>query len=289
MQEAPAKQIDEAISVTSAPEKAAPPPAPTAKGAPPAAAAPVTAPSTSAPAAAAVPARAAAYAPSSASENGASPLVARITINEKTEATVALMTETEAAESVATGAEAEAEESRPPSQHGDEMSAAEIAEAEALADEFSKDARARKEQYEATTKVRHTHATILAFPSAASLASGPAFNTASYPYQVQAVIRGKAARASGRKAAEETPAAEADPAVAEPAPTATPAPAEEAAPPEEATPPTAEAVPLAGESVVEEAAEAAVEGDSPPVETAVEMAEDGESVRVSLSVDTPRA
>ena len=53
-------------------------------------------------------------------------------------------------------AEPEAEESRPPSQRSptDEMSEAEIAEAAALDEEFKKEARERKEQYAATTKVR---------------------------------------------------------------------------------------------------------------------------------------
>ena len=53
-------------------------------------------------------------------------------------------------------AEAEAEESRPPSQRSptDEMSEAEIAEAATLDEEFKREARERKEQYAATTKVR---------------------------------------------------------------------------------------------------------------------------------------
>ena len=165
--EAPGKQIDESPPVNSAPEKAAPPPpsaAPAAKAAP--ASSPV--PSSAAPAPAALPARAAEYAPA-APEGGDSPLIARITINENVEATVAIMTEIEAAETgntpreseekagaqAETHAEVEAEESKPPSQRSltDEMSEAEIAEATALDEEFKKEARERKEQYEATTKV----------------------------------------------------------------------------------------------------------------------------------------
>tara|TARA_B100000795_G_C22646978_1_gene378748 strand:- start:217 stop:678 length:462 start_codon:yes stop_codon:yes gene_type:complete len=115
-----------------------------------------------------LPARAAEYAPA-APEGGDSPLIARITINENVEATVAIMTEIEAAETGNTsreseekaGAQAEthaevgAEESKPPSQRSptDEMSEAEIAEATALDEEFKKEVRERKEQYEATTKV----------------------------------------------------------------------------------------------------------------------------------------
>ena len=165
--EAPGKQIDESPPVNSAPEKAAPPPpsaAPAAKAAP--ASSPV--PSSAAPAPAALPARAAEYAPA-APEGGDSPLIARITINENVEATVAIMTEIEAAETgntpreseekagaqAETHAEVEAEESKPPSQRSptDEMSEAEIAEATALDEEFKKEVRERKEQYEATTKV----------------------------------------------------------------------------------------------------------------------------------------
>ena len=165
--EAPGKQIDESPPVNSAPEKAAPPPpsaAPAAKAAP--ASSPV--PSSAAPAPAALPGRAAEYAPA-APEGGDSPLIARITINENVEATVAIMTEIEAAETGNTsreseekaGAQAEthaevgAEESKPPSQRSptDEMSEAEIAEATALDEEFKKEVRERKEQYEATTKV----------------------------------------------------------------------------------------------------------------------------------------
>ena len=180
---APGKQIGETAPVSSAPEKAAPPPpaAPAAK----AASAPAPAPSSSAPAAAPMPARAAAYAP--ASEDGASPLIARITINKNVEATVAIMTEVEAAGSVATGAGAEAEAkakteaeaaagaSRPPSQRSptDEMSEAEIVEAAALDEEFKKDARARKEQYEATVKVRWPRPRHLGLASAPTLTSPP--------------------------------------------------------------------------------------------------------------------
>ena len=152
--EAPGKQIDESVPVSSAPEKAAPPPpsaAPATKATP-AAGAPVP---SSAPATAAMPARAADYAPATES-----PLIARISVDEKVEATVAIMTEVEAATSapppVSTEAKAGAEESRPPSQRSptDEMSEAEIAEAATLDEEFKKEARERKEQYEATTKVR---------------------------------------------------------------------------------------------------------------------------------------
>ena len=102
-----------------------------------------------------MPARAADYAPATES-----PLIARISVDEKVEATVAIMTEVEAATSapppVSTEAKAGAEESRPPSQRSptDEMSEAEIAEAATLDEEFKKEARERKEQYEATTKVR---------------------------------------------------------------------------------------------------------------------------------------
>ena len=118
-----------------------------------------------------MPARAADYAPATP-EGADSPLIARISINANVEATVAIMTEIEAAETGATprdtvpeqtkaGAEAEtqaeveAEESKPPSQRSptDEMSEVEIAEATALDEEFKKEARERKEQYEATTKV----------------------------------------------------------------------------------------------------------------------------------------
>ena len=125
-------------------------------------------PSSAAPAPAALPARTADYAPA-APEGGNSPLIARITINENVEATVAIMTEIEAAETgntsreseekagaqAETHAEVEAEESKPPSQRSltDEMSEAEIAEATALDEEFKKEASERKEQYEATTKV----------------------------------------------------------------------------------------------------------------------------------------
>lgn len=168
VEEAPGKQIDESVPVNSAPEKAAPQPpsaAPAAKAAP----APAPVPS-SAPATAAMPARAADYAPATP-EGADSPLIARISINENVEATVAIMTEIEAAETGATPrdtmpeakaeaepetqAEVEAEESKPPSQRSptDEMSEVEIAEATALDEEFKKEARERKEQYEATTKV----------------------------------------------------------------------------------------------------------------------------------------
>ena len=162
--EAPGKQIDESAPVSSAPEKAAPPPpsAAPAATATPAAAAPVP---SSAPATAAMPARAADYAPATEGEAAESPLIARISVDDKVEASVAIMTEVEAeagatppvsteAEAEA-GAEAEAEESRPPSQRSptDEMSEAEIAEAAALDEEFKKEARERKEQYAATTKV----------------------------------------------------------------------------------------------------------------------------------------
>ena len=115
-----------------------------------------------------MPARAADYAPATP-EGADSPLIARISINENVEATVAIMTEIEAAETgntsreseekagaqAETHAEVEAEESKPPSQRSptDEMSEVEIAEATALDEEFKKEARERKEQYEATTKV----------------------------------------------------------------------------------------------------------------------------------------
>ena len=113
-----------------------------------------------------MPARAADYAPATEGEAAESPLIARISVDDKVEASVAIMTEVEA-EAGATppvsteagaeaGAEAEAEESRPPSQRSptDEMSEAEIAEAAALDEEFKREARERKEQYAATTKVR---------------------------------------------------------------------------------------------------------------------------------------
>ena len=109
-----------------------------------------------------MPARAADYAPASEGEAAESPLIARISVDDKVEATVAIMTEVEAAAGATpvsteaeAGAEAEAEESRPPSQRSptDEMSEAEIAEAAALDEEFKKEARERKEQYAATTKV----------------------------------------------------------------------------------------------------------------------------------------
>ena len=110
-----------------------------------------------------MPARAADYAPATEGEAAESPLIARISVDDKVEATVAIMTEVEAAAGATpvsteaeAGAEAEAEESRPPSQRSptDEMSEAEIAEAAALDEEFKKEARERKEQYAATTKVR---------------------------------------------------------------------------------------------------------------------------------------
>ena len=111
-----------------------------------------------------MPARAADYAPATEGETAESPLIARISVDDKVEASVAIMTEVEA-EAGATppvsteaeaGAEAEAEESRPPSQRSptDEMSEAEIAEAATLDEEFKREARERKEQYAATTKVR---------------------------------------------------------------------------------------------------------------------------------------
>ena len=110
-----------------------------------------------------MPARAADYAPATEGEAAESPLIARISVDDKEEASVAILTEVEA-EAGATppvsteaeaGAEAEAEESRPPSQRSptDEMSEAEVAEAAALDEEFKKEARERKEQYAATTKV----------------------------------------------------------------------------------------------------------------------------------------
>ena len=158
VEEPPGKKIDESAPVDSAPEKAAPSPpsaAPAAKAAPAPAQVPSSAPAT---ATAAMPARAADYALAAPE----SPLIARISINENVEATVAIMTEVEAAETGATPrvlsetqAEAEAEESKPPSHRSptDEMSEAEITEAAALDEEFKKEARERKEQYDATTKV----------------------------------------------------------------------------------------------------------------------------------------
>ena len=168
VEESPGKKIDESAPVDSAPEKAAPSPpsaAPAAKAAPAPAQVPSSAPAT---ATAAMPARAADYALAAPE----SPLIARISINENVEATVAIMTEIEAAGTGATPrvlseanlkagataetqAEAEAEESKPPSHRSptDEMSEAEITEAAALDEEFKKEARERKEQYDATTKV----------------------------------------------------------------------------------------------------------------------------------------